>query len=303
MAKTKTINTAIWNDTWFEKLSTDHKLLFIYLLTNELNSMLGVYEISIRKISFETGIETDIIEDGLNVFREQGKVGYLENNIILYNFLKYQKFNDNMKKSAIDTYNKLPKKLRVFGNQLDRNKTEASFLTLCNGFDKGSEIEFNLIESNKELNIIEDECHFPKTENSVNTAKEIFNDLTGDSYYPVERISAAYSRSEILLNSVSNTTGKSVEEILKALPDFEENLRSLGRGVEQPKEFAKYFRNILKGDFKLEPAKKNNPEGEYAWSFGDVQRKTGTKEQYETAKKNFDQPGFKFRTLKSPENV
>ena len=74
--KLRSISTGIWCDTWFESLSPSEKLLFIYLITNERTNMLGIYEISINKISFDTGINKDIILKALKGFETIKKVRY-----------------------------------------------------------------------------------------------------------------------------------------------------------------------------------------------------------------------------------
>lgn len=112
MDKSRTINTKIWSDTWFEDLTPSNKLLFIYLLTNEKNNMLGIYEISLKKISFETGIDRSKVDEALKEFERIGKVYRNGEYLIIKNFIKHQSYNSNMKKSAINLYNSLPDDLK-----------------------------------------------------------------------------------------------------------------------------------------------------------------------------------------------
>ena len=53
MSKLRSVNTAFWSDPWVEDLTPSEKLLYIYFITNEKTNMLGIYELSIKKISFE----------------------------------------------------------------------------------------------------------------------------------------------------------------------------------------------------------------------------------------------------------
>ncbi len=46
----------------------------------------------------------------------------------------------------------------------------------------------------------------------------------------------------------------------------------------------------------------NSSSGEYEWTWTGADRKRGTKEQYLSDKKNWDQPGFGFKTLKKPSH-
>ena len=135
MSKLRSINTAIWSDSWFEELNPTAKLLFIYLITNEKNNMLGVYEITLRKISFDTGIDKTTIEKALKEFESIRKVRFIDNHIMLPNFIKHQSYNTNMKKSAISTYNDLPDGLKIKGyNSVDAQDISKGFISLCEAF-------------------------------------------------------------------------------------------------------------------------------------------------------------------------
>lgn len=140
MNKLRSINTSIWGDTWFEELTPTQKLLFIYFITNERTNMLGVYEISVKKISFETGIGSAEIEKHLKKFEAEKKIRYSENRVILLNYLKHQKFNPNMKVSAVNSYNELPESLKIKGHSYLDVDNEG-FEILCQGFGMVRKIE------------------------------------------------------------------------------------------------------------------------------------------------------------------
>ncbi len=132
MSKLKSVSTAFWSDTWVEELTISQKLLFIYLLTNDRNNMLGIYEISVSKMAFETGISKADIVKALKGFESVGKVKYTHNHIILSNFLKHQNFNPNMKKSAVDKYNELPNELKINGLEYIEERDSKGFERLSN---------------------------------------------------------------------------------------------------------------------------------------------------------------------------
>lgn len=120
MSKLRSVSTSFWSDPFIEELSANEKLLFLYFITNEKTNMLGVYELSIKKISFETGVNKDVIEKALKSFEELGKIKYLNSHVVLLNFAKHQKYNSNMKISAIDVYNNLPNCLKVNDEIIDK---------------------------------------------------------------------------------------------------------------------------------------------------------------------------------------
>ena len=112
MAK-KTIDSKMWKDNFFCDLTPKQKLLWIYLITNDSNTMLGIYEFNIRLCAFDTGLNNDEILSFLELFVAKGKVIYKSEYIVLCNFLKHQNYNPNMKKSALAVYQDLPTELKI----------------------------------------------------------------------------------------------------------------------------------------------------------------------------------------------
>lgn len=72
----RTIQVTTWTDVWFSELDVDEKLLFIFLFTNRESNMLGLYEISVKSMSFHTGISVQRIEEILAKFADNNKVYY-----------------------------------------------------------------------------------------------------------------------------------------------------------------------------------------------------------------------------------
>lgn len=70
------IHSQIWKDPWFIELEADLKLLFIYLFSNELATLSGIYQIPLRVIAFETDLPIDRVREGLAKFEADGKVFY-----------------------------------------------------------------------------------------------------------------------------------------------------------------------------------------------------------------------------------
>jgi len=141
MSKLRSVSTAFWSDPFIEDLTPNHKLLFLYLVTNEKTNMLGIYESSIKKISFETGLKKDDVLKGLKEFEKVNKVKYINNYVILINFMKHQKFNTNMKKSAIDIYNNLPKELKDSTITVCKSNPSKGFESLLKCFGMVSKVE------------------------------------------------------------------------------------------------------------------------------------------------------------------
>ena len=135
--KLRSINTKFWEDPWIEELNPKDKLLFLYLLSNSKTNMLGIYEVSLSKISFETGLTKQEIGKAFEGFERVNKAFYIDNYVVLANFLKNQKYNTNMKKSATKEFSNLPKLLK---DKLSCNDSEG-FERLIKGFEMLSKIE------------------------------------------------------------------------------------------------------------------------------------------------------------------
>ena len=78
MAIFRKIHTSFWSDTFIQDLDNDHKLFYLYLLTNEKTKQCGIYEISKKQISFELGYSIDRVSKLLAYFIKCGKILYSE---------------------------------------------------------------------------------------------------------------------------------------------------------------------------------------------------------------------------------
>lgn len=149
MANFRYINTAIWKDPWFVDLRLTEQHLFIYLLTSSQTNILGIYEISLREMAFDTTIDQEEIK---RIFRDRfqpdGKAHYEIGWIVMHNWLKHQKLNGNQLISAINTFNDLPDWLRE-----RLLKTDDSLFIQFESLLKGSKAFETL--TIKEKNIIE----------------------------------------------------------------------------------------------------------------------------------------------------
>ena len=89
MATYRPVYINIWKDPTFEDYKPPMKLIFIYLITNESTTESGIYPITIKTISNETGIPiktvTQLLSNGLkNVVYDFGN-----SFVFVKNFLKY----------------------------------------------------------------------------------------------------------------------------------------------------------------------------------------------------------------------
>jgi hypothetical protein len=109
MSKKRYINTVFWNDEYIFDLDPIEKLIFIYLITNPATNIIGAYQIPIKRISIDTGIEKDMCQKIINRFQSDEKLLYNDGWIALKNFAKHQNYKSPFIQTSMENeYNILP---------------------------------------------------------------------------------------------------------------------------------------------------------------------------------------------------
>lgn len=120
MATQRYISTSFWDDEWIQTLDPSEKLLYLYLMTNPLTNIAGVYKITDRRISFDTGFNLDTITHIFRKFEKAGKVYRKGEYVALPSWPKHQKWDKSTKvKEGIDRILKeLEPEIIIFLNQI-----------------------------------------------------------------------------------------------------------------------------------------------------------------------------------------
>lgn len=100
--KSRIINTKFWDDNYTSDLDPIEKLMFLYLLTNTSTNISGVYEIPLKKIATETGIDKEMVQKILDRFDRDGKVFYIDGWVWIKNFIKNQNERSPKVKKGIE---------------------------------------------------------------------------------------------------------------------------------------------------------------------------------------------------------
>lgn len=80
----------IWDDEWFHELTSDAKVVWLYLLTNLRASVAGIYRINAQTIAYETNVPESVVNDILEAFCIDGKIEMERNVIWVKKMRKYQ---------------------------------------------------------------------------------------------------------------------------------------------------------------------------------------------------------------------
>lgn len=90
MAQKRYINTSFWKDSYIIDLNPIEKLMFNYLLSNSQTNIAGVYEITLKEIAFDTGIDAHMVKKILIKFENDSKVVYRGGWLAMMNWQKHQ---------------------------------------------------------------------------------------------------------------------------------------------------------------------------------------------------------------------
>lgn len=90
MQKSRMISTRIWDDDYFSNIDPIEKLLFLYFLTNSATNIAGIYEIPLKRVANETGIDKEMLIKVLSRFSRDEKIFYENGWVCLKNFVKHQ---------------------------------------------------------------------------------------------------------------------------------------------------------------------------------------------------------------------
>lgn len=91
MAIFRKVHVSFWSDSFISGLEPEQRYFYLYLLTNEKTTQCGVYEITPKQISFDTGYSIDRVSKLLEYFIKMGKIRFNDktNEIAIGKWLKY----------------------------------------------------------------------------------------------------------------------------------------------------------------------------------------------------------------------
>lgn len=130
MAKQRYVNTHFWDDTFIIDLDPIEKLLFLYLLTNPCTDIAGAYEINLRRIALDTGIDKDMVLKILERFEAANKITFKNGWILIHNFINNQSANPSIHAGMVRSLNDCPDWIRDRLAQAGDRLPEAVLLNL-----------------------------------------------------------------------------------------------------------------------------------------------------------------------------
>jgi len=178
MSKVRFVHCKFWEDNEVLEMTPDEKCFYLYLLTNSKTSSCGVYEISVKTMAFETGIDKELVLKLINRFQNQYKKILYDlstGEIAIRNWFKYNK-NDSphvvAKRKKDETIVKNKELLKyVKGDEYDMDKVSIPY-----GHDTG--FIDSKIQRFKDSKIQEEEVREIPEEEIINIYNEQLPELS-----------------------------------------------------------------------------------------------------------------------------
>lgn len=95
-------------DDYISNLDPIEKLLFLYFLTNPSTEISGIYEIPLKTVATDTGIEKEMVLKILKRFSREKKIYYVNGWVAITNFIQHQNLNPSITKGIETALNNVP---------------------------------------------------------------------------------------------------------------------------------------------------------------------------------------------------
>lgn len=93
MSKNRVVNTRFWNDSWVvDQLNPLDRYILLYLYTNDKTNISGIFELPMRIMSNETGLEPEELKRMLK--RLEPKVYYRDGWVVITKMIKHQSYTN-----------------------------------------------------------------------------------------------------------------------------------------------------------------------------------------------------------------
>jgi hypothetical protein len=94
------IDIEFWQDDFILELTPEHKLTYLFLLTNRRTTQCGIYNIGLTIAQLELQFSEEKIIEHLKFFQEKGKILYNNETkeVMILNWHKYNNIHNHNKK-------------------------------------------------------------------------------------------------------------------------------------------------------------------------------------------------------------
>jgi len=230
MATHRYISTTFWDDAWIQGLDPEEKFIYLYLMTNPLTSISGVYKITDRRISFDTGHTEEKIKAVLEKFGKARKAIRMGEYVVLPSWPKHQ------------SWETMPKIKQGIMNDLNMLKDDELMIVYSSGykFPMGDLLKKRKIEVNNDTKkdtvsmpyVVNDSLSEPIHSLSEDTHRDPINSFDSNSLnINLEFIGNSNATSE---NDVVDNLGKKRPPPKELYIIIKESVKTHGFYIDEP---------------------------------------------------------------------
>ena len=134
MATQRYISTSFWDDSWIQSIDPSEKLMYLYLMTNPLTNIAGIYKITDKRIHDDTGFNVDMVNRILQRFEKARKCYRQGEYIIIPTWPKHQKWREKktieagIRSIIAELPNSIRDKAKVVGYQYPIDSVPVSYV-------------------------------------------------------------------------------------------------------------------------------------------------------------------------------
>jgi len=206
MSKKRMVDTRFWIDDYISHLDPVEKLMFLYFLTNPFTDISGMYEVPLKNIALDTGIDKEMVIKILNRFERDNKIFYENGWIAIKNFAKHQLDNPKVlrgieigtAKAPESLKNKVKNSLSIDNDSLSHLNSNSNLNSNLNERSEETSQVNPLIELFKEVNPSNSKLFANKTQRGsaermlkthglqkLSGLIKLLPQMNGDKYAPV----------------------------------------------------------------------------------------------------------------------
>lgn len=155
------VSTSFWDDEWVQTLDFTEKGMYLYLLTNPLTNIAGVYKLANRRIVFDTGLSDETVEKIMRKFENAGKAYRHGEYVVLPSWPHHQKCqNLNIQRGINRILKTLEPENLSFLNEVGYKYPLGEFLSETDGPAEG--VNAQLPDSVQQMEMTEEQKLFMK---------------------------------------------------------------------------------------------------------------------------------------------
>lgn len=224
MTMYKQIQEKFWQSEFVLNLKPEERYFYMYLITNTMTTLCGIYKFSIKLAELETGLAPEVIEKHLRTFESHGKliISKTTKEIMIVNWFKHN-FKGN--KKTIASINKELKdvKDKEFLMQLYELCVQRQYpveelfsgITLLEEKEEDKNIGQAMQQVSKAEEKPVEEVPQDRPKEAKETERMLFTDLTGASTIPRAEKRKGKTKDDVEMECIDVTVEDDIEQPLK----------------------------------------------------------------------------------------